>query len=334
MEIDQLTESDSARLAEFVAQHPHGSIEQTWEWGALQSSIPGRDSFFVMAVKSDTRILGSMMLIRQTMGYGKTWLWCPGGPLLPEKEGNEAWELLLDAVKEVAGTYGDVFLRMEPFSPVDSGPELGAPSKESYLPRHTLTLDLTLSTDELLAQMAQKGRYNIKQAHKAGVYVRLGDAMEMEDFYEILKETAARDGFSLHSKEFYDAFLDSLGANARFYLAYHEQDLLGGILATHFGDTATYYFGASSNVVREKMAPYALQWFAIQEAKNLGLKRYDFLGIAPEDEEGHPLKGVTQFKTRFGGNRVAYQSAQVVVFRPTWHRIYRLVKTLRRLFSF
>ena len=34
------------------------------------------------------------------------------------------------------------------------------------------------------------------------------------------------------------------------------------------------------------MAPYLLQWEAMQEARHRGMKHYDFLGIAPEEKEG------------------------------------------------
>lgn len=318
----------------FVAQHPRGGIEQSWSWGVLQSSIPGRKAMFVLGVfdKDEVTFLGSMMMVRQEMGHGKTWLWCPRGPLLPERGAFAAWTLLQEHCKKLAKKGGDVFLRVEP-SMLEKDPLVvqGRPAVQSYMPEHSLFLNLESSLESIQAQMTQKGRYNIKKAQKAGIYVRKGTPEEMPELYEVLLETAKRDGFHVHEEDFYERFLELLDGGAKLYVARYEQELVGGLLATHFGDRATYYFGASSNAHRNKMAPYALQWFAIQEAKKAGLKRYDFLGVAPEGDEKDVLAGVTQFKTRFGGKRVAYQKAQVFVYRPLWHWAYLLAKYARRL---
>lgn len=51
-----------------------------------------------------------------------------------------------------------------------------------------------------------------------------------------------------------------------------------GIFA-YWGDTAIYYYGASSSdtTIRRDMATYLLQWDAIREGIKRGCKTYDFL---------------------------------------------------------
>lgn len=295
MEIRQIKSGDK-KYAEFVSRY--GSIEQSFEWGELQCSIPGRPEFYVFGAFDGGELVGSILAIRQEMAFGKTWLWAPRGPILRDAA---AWPLLRDACAKM----GDLYLRVEPGSLVDE-----KPAGESYMPEHTLIVDLEGDEKDILAQMAQKGRYNIKVAEKAGVEIRRD--CEMGEFYKILKETSARDGFAVHSKEFYEKI------PATFYGAFFGGKLIAGIFVTYFGDTAIYYFGASSNSCREVMAPYLLQWQAIKDAKAAGMKRYDFLGIAPEGEVSHSLAGVTQFKTRFGGKRVKYGPARIITFRPFW----------------
>lgn len=331
MQVQFLKASDQEELRAFVESHPQGSIEQTWAWGELQSTIPGRDEFFVLALREGEKLVASMLLIRQETGRGKTWLWCPGGPLLPKHDFKPAWRHLRRAVHVFARKGGDMFLRIESRMPEAPDLKLGRAVKESYLPRNTLLLDINRTEDTLLEQMKQKGRYNIKQAHKKGVYVKKESADALDDFYDLLEETAVRDGFCLHEKGFYKSFMEYLEGESHLYLAYQDHDVVGGLLATHFGDTATYYFGASSSLKRGSFAPYALQWFAIQEAKKAGIHWYDFLGIAPMDDKKHPLVGVTQFKTRFGGKRMTYDSARMIVYRPIWTLIYKLVKCVPRL---
>lgn len=332
MQVRYIKPEEAELLDAFVAAHPHGCIEQTWSWGVLQTSIPGRTAMVVLGAFEGKKLVASMLVIRQEMGKGKTWLWSPRGPLLPEKtaDAKAAWLALQAACEQFAHQGGDVFLRIEPGMPASAKFELGGRvAPESYMPEHTLFLSLKGSLEAISKQMKQKGRYNIKKATKAGVYVQKSQGQELDDFYDILAETAERDGFNLHDKAFYQRFLDVLDGRGMLYVAYHEDELLGGMLVTHFGDTATYYFGASSNQHRQKMAPYLLQWVAIQNAKKAGCERYDFLGIADPDDAKDPLHGVTQFKTRFGGKAHHYAKARVFVYKPIWWWIYRLAKRLR-----
>lgn len=328
MQIRRLSEKDEGKLDLFVANHPRGSIEQSWSWGVFQSEIPGRPAFYVFGLYGRTdELLGSMLVVRQEMGFGKSWLWCPRGPLLPADKPESAWELLKKEVEKLAKENGDLYLRVEPgLFDTDAQSLGGKPAKESYLPENTLMIDLSKSEEDILKQMHQKGRYNIKQAEKAGVYVLKSKFQEFEDFYALLEETAQRDGFKIHDKRYYSRFLETLGDWSHLYLAHVDHEIIGGILVTHFGKTATYYFGASTTRHKEKMAPYALQWFAMREAKQEGMTHYDFLGIAPENETDHVLAGVTQFKTRFGGEKVNYQKARVFVYRPYWTALVRLAK--------
>lgn len=337
-----LDSSHQKELARFVATQAGSPIEQTWAWGELQTSLKGRPEFRAFAVVDEEgdetkgAFLASLLVVRQEMGLGKTWLWAPRGPVLQAglagEEADEAWRLLLEACRNWARLHGDVFLRVEPGVLPDGFALGGAPSSDEYLPSHTLTLDLSLSEKALLEQMAQKGRYNIKVAEKAGVVVCEGEDRDLDTFYAILGQTGARDGFGVHPLSFYQDFLSILGEAARLYVAEFEGRIVGGMIVTLFGDTATYYFGASSNEDRKVMAPYLLQWHAMCEAKKMGFKSYDFLGVAPDGTEGekHVLAGVTQFKTRFGGTRVNTGGARVFVYRRPWWMLRNVVKSLRR----
>ena len=326
MEVRLLSEKDGSRWDRLVEKHLLGSVEQSLAWGELQTCVPGRSAFRVFGVFEWEELVGGMLVIRQVMGLGKTWLWCPKGPLLPKEGAEEAWELLEKAV-ECLGE-GDVFLRVESCYGEDSVIR-GEEVKARYIPSNTLVLDLSLPEEKLLVEMSQGTRRNIRISEKAGVKVRSGDLEEIGKFYEILKDTAARDRFHLHDEHFYKNFLKLLRDRARFWLAEINGEMVGGALVVHFADTMTYYFGASSNESREAKVGHALQWHAIQEARRAGAKSYDFLGIAQEGDAADSLAKVTQFKLGFGGKRVVYQKSQVLVYRPFWWFVYRLAKLFR-----
>jgi lipid II:glycine glycyltransferase (peptidoglycan interpeptide bridge formation enzyme) len=67
------------------------------------------------------------------------------------------------------------------------------------------------------------------------------------------------------------------------------------------GKRATYLYGASSSTNRHLMSTYALQWDAMERAKERGCKEYDMFGVSPNPDPSHPLYGLYRFKTGFGG---------------------------------
>ena len=126
----------------------------------------------------------------------------------------------------------------------------------------------------------------------------------LDDFYKLYKETAARDGIALHSKKYYGNLLllaQKNGKNVRVYLACHEGDVLAGIITYFSEKEGVYLYGASSNIKRNLMPAYSLQWRAIRDARLSGCKTYDFYGIPPVEDPNHPMYGLYRFKTGFGG---------------------------------
>src|SRR3990172_11127379 len=79
-------------------------------------------------------------------------------------------------------------------------------SFEEIQPTHTLWLDIEKSEEEILAQMKEKGRYNINLARKKGVEV--AESNDIETFYGLHQKSAARDGFKTHSLSYFkDLFI-------------------------------------------------------------------------------------------------------------------------------
>ena len=100
---------------------------------------------------------------------------------------------------------------------------------------------------------------------------------------------------------------------------------------TFFSGTATYYYGASDHIYRSFMAPYLLQWTAIRAAKQRGLRVYDFLGIAPENQTSkHSLDGVTSFKRKFGGRVAQYLSSSELVLSSRRYKLLIGLKHVRK----
>lgn len=321
---------DTAKFNNFVEKHPLGTIHQLCEWGEFQAKTLGRDKFWVLTIENEAQeIQATALIIRQKLPLGKSWLYCPRGPLV-DSINKELTDALFAKIAAIAKQEKAIFLRFDP--PHMKGEEIhikdARKAHAHYQPESTLIVDLTLSEDEILKQMKSKGRYNIKVAKKHDVAVKESD--DIETFYNIFKETTQRDHFSGHPLQYYKDIMQSLGPNrAKLFIASYNGRPLAGAIITYFGSTATYYFGASSNQNRNTMAPYLLHWHIMQDAKKRGYQEYDLFGIAPEGAKNHAWSGVTDFKLKFGGQRINYADAQEIVYQPFWYWLLKLAKRLR-----
>jgi lipid II:glycine glycyltransferase (peptidoglycan interpeptide bridge formation enzyme) len=336
MEARILNQSEEHLWSDFVKKHPLGNIHQTPEWGHFQGKVPGREKYWIIVLEENTenqsspRILAGTLLLRQSLPHGYSWLYAPRGPLLNYDDFASTqgqMSVLMGAIKEIARKEKAIFLRVDPLLQTPFHFPHFHQNIHGFQPDHTLFLDLTKSEDDLLKEMKPKGRYNIKLAEKKGVTIH--KSTDVTSFYKILSETTSRDGFHGHDQKFYQDMLDSLGSHGVLYLAEFEGQVIAGCLNTFYKDTATYYYGASSNEHRNVMAPYLLQWQAISEAKAKGYKFFDFFGIAPENAVNHPWAGVTEFKKKFGGTEVSYQKPQEFIFKKALYFLYKTYKRLR-----
>ena len=204
-------------------------------------------------------------------------------------------------------------------------------------PQDTVVLSLDADEETLLARMRKKTRYNIRLATKRGVRIQRHSAEEalgiLPHWYALYRETSLRNRISLHSESYYRALIRlsmKVGApSISLYTAHHENEALGGIIVAHLGNRSLYMYGASSNLKRELMPNYLLQWRAIVDAQGLGASEYDFFGIPPTDDPEHPMHGLMRFKTGFGGEIRHYPGAWDFPIRKPIYRLYRPAEALR-----
>ena len=263
-------------------------------------------------------------------------------PLLP----TYVFLIRFDPPWECAMRSGDsqVFSRQDfPLTPCTGGktPCSLRKAASDIQPPDTVLLDLGQPLDALLAQCKPKWRYNIRLAEKKGVQVRCFPGNQAEDviplFYQLYRETAARDGIAIHSENYYRS-LCRLAADGTFdterilisiYIAYFEEKPLAAIITLFSPSGAVYLYGASSNEHRNLMPAYLLQWQAIQDAQKYGCPSYDFYGIPPTDDSNHPMHGLYRFKTGFGGAVIHRVGTLDIPVRGFRYRLYSCAERLR-----
>ncbi len=336
---------------DWVKTQQLGSLYQTSIWAHFQEQIPGKEKAqLVIITHPETHaIVGGGFLVKHALPFSLSWLECPRGPVfditLSEDDLAKFIQQFIERARAIALAHRAVFLRIDP--PVTESSDqrhdyefvtqkLGLThAHASYFPQTTLMIDLTGTEEDILQQMKPKGRYNIKVAQKHEVFVKKVSKDHLEEFYPLIEQTAQRDKFFIHDANYYKTMLDTLGDHAALWIAYKQEPgdnfptPVAGMIATYFGDTATYYYGASCYDHRHMMAPYLLQWEVMRDARAHNYAHYDLLGIAPTEAKNHPWQGVTDFKTKFGGTVISYAHAKEYVFKRFWYFAIMLRKKLR-----
>jgi lipid II:glycine glycyltransferase (peptidoglycan interpeptide bridge formation enzyme) len=214
-----------------------------------------------------------------------------------------------------------VFIRFDPpwYTTENSASRIPPPfhrAASDVQPPDSVLVDLTAGEETIRGRMKPKWRYNIGLAERNGVVVRCAGASSpelpaaLESYYRIYEETAERDGIAIHGIDYYRTLFELAAepspdsVQLRLYLASHEGEDLAGVVTLFRRREAVYLYGASRSHKRSLMAPYALQWRAMRDAKAALCEYYDLFGIPPhppDRDPNHPMAGLYRFKTGFGG---------------------------------
>ena len=350
MAIRQLSSpADLKEYDRWVKAHPQGTLWQSLEWKEYQEAL-GRE--VRIYIEGEPITSSALVVIDKTTFGWSTWD-IPRGPLFEEQRTKGKGQSILGEIMNIARKEKTISLYFSPSQSTDTlhFPLSSFPSPRTEQPPATRIIDLTQSEEAILAQMKQKGRYNIRLAEKHGVKVE--QSTDIDAFARLAAETARRDGFTAPPASRYQKFLESL-PDAFLLLAYGPNrnpiaGLLGTIWPAHRSSqsvggnrTGIYYYGASDYAHRALMAPYLLQWEAMKLSKTKGCTSYDLLGIAAptncklqiaEHTKGRPSaicnlqssfsswSGITRFKEQFGGTVVHYLPEQQIQLKP-WTNVF------------
>lgn len=309
----------------FLEQYPNAHLLQTSAWGQFKSEF-GWKVQRIASGENGAQILFRPLPLGLSLGY------IPKGPV------GSNCEDLWPEIDRVCRRMRAVILKVEPDQVEHAhdksiGKLTGFQSSEhSVQPRRTIVISLEGGEEQWLARMKQKTRYNIRLAEKKGVQVRVSN--DIDAFCQLMNITGQRDGFGVHSSDYFQRVYDlfqPLGM-CELLLAEYAGKPLAGLMVFARGKRAWYLYGASNDDERNRMPAYLLQWHAMHWAKSFGCSDYDLWGVPDEDEEilesgfenrSDGLWGVYRFKRGFGGTLTRNVGAWDRYYLPLANYFYR-----------
>lgn len=314
---------DALSWNSLIAALPDAHLLQSWQWGSVKTDSDWAVLPQVWRDEEDTVLAAALVLERSLPLPGLKILYVPRGPLMNWDDAGLRRQVLED-LQSFAKQRGAIFIKMDPevilwrgipntddAIETATGKALGSEldernwrfSAEQIQFRNTMWMDIHASEEDLLAQMKQKTRYNIRLSTRKAVTVREGTTEDLPMMYRMYAETSVRDGFVIRPEAYYlrvwQLFRDA--GMMTPLLAEVEGEVVAGLALFHVGDCAWYLHGMSRAVHRNKMPTYLLQWEAIRKAKALGCERYDLWGAPDVFDESDSMWGVFRFKQGLGG---------------------------------
>jgi hypothetical protein len=226
-------------------------------------------------------------------------------PFLPEDCAFIRWDLSAPAWADAEGFPLDVRLQELRMNASTVGRRLRkAPAERLCV--DTMVVDLSGGSETLLCRMDYRTRYSVRLAGRRGTVVERAGSEGLRDFHELHVETARRHGLEAHPESaFRDLFAAARehGLGLELYSARSEGMCAASAIIARHGGEAWYLFAASSGDRRRSAGPTAVLYRALADCADAGDERMDLLGVSPAGCAGHPLAGLSLFKSGFGGLR-------------------------------
>lgn len=168
------------------------------------------------------------------------------------------------------------------------------------IPAYTYVIDLAPNDEVLLGRMASVRRRNIQRAIKDGVQVR--PASDLRIVQKLVAGTFERQGKSFDRKAL-EAILFQFAneTNSYGFVAYADEQPIACTFIVHDGKTAYYLLGGYADDQKHHGAGALAMWESIRQARERGLRSFDF--------EGSMVPAIERYFRGFGGQLTHYFTA-------------------------
>lgn len=170
-------------------------------------------------------------------------------------------------------------------------------------PYGTFFVNLAESEEKLWKNLHSKHRNVIRNAQRQSILIRSGPEYT-GIAYSLICDTFKRSRMQFMSRLSFDRMLAGLGNYVKVMVAEHN-GVVQGCAVIPFSRACAYYaYGGTSAPRPITGALNLLQWEAMLEFKQLGVKGYDFCGTRINPEPESKQAGLYMFKERFGARLI------------------------------
>lgn len=306
---DLTTCDDASTWDAFVSQASDASLLQAWAWGSLKSRHGWQVARYFWG--DAHRPMAAMSVLRRRLPGGLALNYAPRGPIL---NGNlDVWPAFWHALRDRLASEGGTVLKVDPEWTTDAERSVltqsgGLPSRHPIQHQATVLVDIS-GGDGALARLKESTRRNIRAGVRDGIQVEASEASAaMDSFHQLLEETAAREHFSIRSRDYYQDLLALFRERGQVgvYLARLGERLLAGAVMMFFGTRLVYLYGGTRGDAKNLKPGYVLHWRAIEDAQRRGCTTYDMWGVPLDPQPGQRGYGYYVFKSRFNGRVVRF----------------------------
>ncbi len=275
-------------------------IEQTAAWAELEGTIDGRTQWGCFRITDGEKTV-ALISFADYLTHGYHYLRAHHAPVwveepTPEQE-SEALAAISSYVRRRDRKQAFVRLSVKADLPETSPVLSGIPYD------HTVIIDVTGGDDAILARMKPRGRRDVRKALREAPVTCADEteraAADFSEYYDVMRETGARDGFAPAPMSDYQDMIRILGPERCRVMAGREPDgrVVTWSLITISGKRAVRYYAASRNETMRKHVTDKLLYFECCELGRLGCDDYDLMAIGSDFSPA--LMGLNEFKTKF-----------------------------------
>ena len=326
--------TDQQQWDEFITSHAEANFLHSWAWGDFHE-LRNKTVVRRIALKGD-KIVAAYVGQVETARRG-TYMAIAGGPIM-DWSNQTLCRAIFDDIRKQGKANNCVFVRIRPqITECEENrrlfEKLGTKPAPIYLSvEYAGILNLEKSEEEILAGAAQRLRRALRKAQKNNITVEVSkDPKDIKRFYQIQLETAKRHDFVEFSESFLQKQFDAFAKydEVRLYTAKYEGEILAQNFMIFYGNEASYHYGVSTQLGTKYSGAPLLHMQAMRDAREAGIKRYNFWGITAEDDTRHRFYGVSQFKRGFGVEELIYLHAHDLVLKPAQYALDYAVEKLR-----
>ncbi len=168
----------------------------------------------------------------------------------------------------------------------------------------TIVLDLSKPPGDIRNAFDKDMRRRLKRAEESTLEIRHGTSLEMFEalgriYQEMLFRKGLEPAINLRRWANLQAALPETDKPSVF-LVYAKGEAVSGMAVSFLGDTGYTILAATTETALRCNASHLMWWQAISRSKDMGCRRYDLVGIDPEQNPG-----TYNFKKQFCGTEVS-----------------------------